>query len=74
MSKFKTNPNFHNFCKNNIEKQMVRKVMHAEEVWFEWSHQRILSTDSKVITMSIIDCESTCKRVKFYGNCMEIQI
>ena len=37
----------------------------AEEVSFEWSHHRILSTDSKVRTtlhVSIVD--SGCERVK----------
>ena len=34
----------------NIEKQMVPCKSTAEEVSFEWSHQRILSTDLKVRT------------------------
>ena len=39
-----------NFILQNIEKQMVPCKSSAKEVSFEWSYQRISSTDSKVRT------------------------
>ena len=47
-----------------IKKQMVPFKSTAEEVSFEWSHHRILLTDSKVTTtlhVSIIDSGSEFK-------------
>ena len=48
-SKFKKNSKFHFFF-FNIEKQVVPSKSNAREVSFEWSHHRILLTDSKVRT------------------------
>ena len=56
-----------NFILYNIEKQMVPCKSTAEEVSFEWSHNRISSTDSKVRTtlhVSTIDFGS--EKVNFF--------
>ena len=49
-------------------KQIVPRESTAEEVSFEWSHNRISSTDSKVrttCTKQIVPCENTAEEVSF---------
>jgi len=57
------NPKFHFFL--NSAKQIVPCESAAEEVSFEWSHHRILSTDSKVrTTINVSITDSGSERVK----------
>ena len=51
----------------NVVKQVVPCESTAEEVSFEWSHHRILSSDTKVraIYKTIASCESSAEEVSF---------